>query len=362
MGGVEGIEPGLRVHVLIVDDQPSQRKMHRTLIEDISPEISVADFSDPVEALLWSQRNPTDLLLLDYRMPKMDGLEFARRFRRPLTQRDVPIVLVTVVGDEPIRQAALEAGVIDFLVKPVRPRELRQRCRNLLEVRQRQQTLQGRARTLERQLLSSMHEVEEREREILARLAKATEFRDGGNASHLERISRYAGLIAEAMRLQDDEVRMIELAAPLHDIGQIGIPDAILLKPGKLTREEFAVVMRHPKLGYEILKDSSSRFVQAGATIALHHHERWDGSGYPDGLAGEAIPMAARIVAVADVLDAMSTPRPYRPAHSLQETIEHLRSQAGKLFDPTVIEAMLSRLAQIAEVHASYPPEPAEGG
>lgn len=357
--------PGLRAHapeknrmnVLIVDDQPSQRTMFRHLLEDISPEVKVTDFGDPVEALLWSQRNQPDLLLLDYRMPKLDGLEFARRFRRPLSHRDVPIVLITVVGDEPIRNAALEAGVIDFLVKPVRPRELRSRCRNLLALRQQQQNLKSRAHELERQLLARMHELDEREREILSRLARATGHRDGNAPGHLERIGRYSALIAEALGLGEDEVKMIELAAPLHDIGKIGISDAILLKPAALDEADLAEVRKHPRLGYEILRDSSSKFVQVGATIALRHHERWDGKGYPDGQAGEDIPLPARIVAVSDVLEALTTRRPYRERWTMQAAFDYLREQSGKQFDPAVVDAAFGRRERIEEVYRYFSPD-----
>ncbi|WP_425477690.1 HD domain-containing phosphohydrolase [Arenimonas caeni] len=346
----------LYVNVLIVDDQPSQRTMFRHLLEDISPEVKVTDFGDPVEALLWSQRSSPDLLLLDYRMPKLDGLEFARRFRRPLSHRDVPIILITVVGDEPIRNAALEAGVIDFLVKPVRPRELRSRCRNLLALRQQQQNLKSRAHELERQLLARMHELDDRERELLQRLAKATAMHDGGPIASLDRLGRYAGLIAEALGLSEDEVRTIELAAPLRDIGKLAISDTILRKPGPLDAAELAEVRRHPELGHELLSGSGSRFVQVGATIALGHQERWDGSGYPHGQAGEDIPLPARIAAVADVLDAMTSPRAWRPAHTFAAAMDFIRSASGTLFDPAVVSAAMARRERLEEVFRMVTP------
>jgi two-component system response regulator RpfG len=345
------------MNVLIVDDQSSQRIMYRTLLQDISRDIHVADFSDPLEALAWSQSSPTDLLLLDYRMPKMDGLESARRFREPLAHRDIPIMLVTVVGDEPVRHAALDAGVIDFLVKPVRPRELRARLRNLLELRRHQESLKTRAFSLERRLLASMSEIEQRERETLNRLARAIEHRDNGSPMHLERVARYTGLIADALGLADDEIRMIEAAAPLHDVGKIAIPDAILLKPGKLTAEEFEVMKQHPRLGYEILKGSSSRFIQYGATIALGHHERWDGSGYPDRLSGEAIPVPARIVGIADVLDALTTERPYKSAWSMEQALSYIREQAGTHFDPDAVAGLLSRSEDAVEIFRYFSPD-----
>jgi two-component system response regulator RpfG len=239
----------------------------------------------------------------------------------------------------------------------VRPRELRSRCRNLLALRQQQQNLKSRAHELERQLLARMHELDEREREILSRLARATGHRDGNAPGHLERIGRYSALIAEALGLAEDEVKVIELAAPLHDIGKIGNPDAILLKPGELDEAERAEVQKHPRFGYEILRDSSSKFVQAGATIALHHHERWDGAGYPDGVAGEEIPLSARIVAVADVLEALTTHRPYREPWTLQAAFDYLREQSGKQFDPAVVDATLGRRERIEEVFRYFSPE-----
>jgi two-component system response regulator RpfG len=335
------------VNILIVDDQQSARTMMRHVVEGIGPGVNVTDFEDPVAALQWSEGNPIDLLLLDYRMPVMDGLKFARQFRRPMVKRDVPIVLISVVGDEPVRQAALDAGVIDFLVKPVRPRELRSRCRNLLSMRQQGESVKERARALERQVFEGMREVEERERETLFRLAKAIEFRDFGTGAHLMRMSRFTGLIAEGLGMPEDDARMLELAAPLHDIGKIGIPDAILLKRGQLTPEEYAVMRTHPQIGHEILRDSHSRFIQLGAQIALRHHERWDGQGYPDRLGGEDIPIAARIVALADVFDALISERPYKPAWSHEAAVEYVMGQSGKHFDPQCVKALFRDMAQV---------------
>jgi len=338
-GWTERTDTGL--NIVIVDDQTSARTMLRHVIEDIAPELKVHDFGDPLAALAWCEAGHVDLLLLDYRMPGMDGLEFARRLRRLPSHRDIPIILITVVGDEPIRQAALEAGVIDFLVKPIRPRELRARCSNLLQLRQQSENVKQRALSLEQRLLATMHEVEARERETLSRLARAIEYRDAGTSAYLERMSHVAGLIAEQLGLSEDEVRIIEAAAPLHDMGKIAIPDSVLLKEGKLDEDEVAIMRRHPRIGYELLSGSQNRFIQVGALIALRHHERYDGSGYPDGLVGEAIPLEARIVAVADVFDALVSPRPYKEAWTMEATLAYLYAQRGRLFDPRCVDALI---------------------
>lgn len=330
--------------------------MLRHLVEDISRDIQVTDFSDPVHALLWSQKQPPDLVILDYRMPKMDGLEFTRRFRRPLSQRDVPIMLVTVVGDEPLRNAALEAGVIDFIVKPIRPREMRSRCKNLLELSQRQNLLKTRAFDLEHQLMAGVRDLRERERDLLTRMARAIGHRAGWDAWRDERISRYAGLLAEGAGLDDDQIKTIEQAAPLHDIGNFKLPDSVLASASVYSQGERELMQQHTRHGHELLRDSNSDFMQVTAEIALSHHERWDGSGYPDRRSGDQIPFSARVVAVADVLDALTTPRSYRQALAWNEALSHMHAQAGGHFDPELIKVLMGRTEEAEEIQKAFSP------
>jgi two-component system response regulator RpfG len=341
------------MNVLIVDDQASQRAIIRHLVQDIDANIKVTDFADPVQALLWSQKEPPDMVILDYRMPKMDGLEFARRFRRPLSQRDVPVMLVTVVGDEPVRQAALDAGIIDFMVKPIRPRELRSRCKNLLELRQRQQALKSRTHVLEHQLVSGAHEMERVELDLLARLAKLVGQREGANLREFERVSAFTGLLARGMGMDEALAIRIEHAAQLHDLGNVGIPDAILNQPGPLLEDERLLMQQHTIFGHEVLQGGSS-LLQLGAEIALGHHERWDGQGYPSGLAGQQIPESARIVAVADVLDALLSSRPYRDSWPLDRALAHMHEHSGTHFDPAMIGVLKSREAEFVAVHQAF--------
>ncbi len=338
------------MNVLIVDDQASQRAIIRHLVQDIDANIRVTDFADPVQALLWSQQEPPDMVILDYRMPKMDGLEFARRFRRPLSQRDVPVMLVTVVGDEPLRQAALDAGIIDFMVKPIRPRELRSRCKNLLDLRQRQQALKSRTHVLEHQLVAGNHEMARTELDLLLRLARLASQREGADARLFDRIAGLSGVIARGAGMDDVAAQRIEQAALLHDIGNVGIPDAILRQAGPLSPDQRQQMEQHTVLGHEALRGGSD-LLQLGADIALHHHERWDGGGYPRAIAGADIPAAARVVAVADVLDALLSPRPWRSAWTPERALAHVRGGAGSQFDPMLVDVVIAHEAALVAVH-----------
>lgn len=336
--------------VVIVDDRSTARSLLEGLAKSLEPGIVVESFAEPQLALEHMQTSIPDLIITDYRMPGMDGIEFTRRIRAQKNLADVPVIIVTVVEDRQIRYQALENGATDFLTRPIDPQECRARCINLLALRRNQKIVSNHSQWLETQVLHATHEVRARERETLLKLAKAGEYRDEDTGNHIIRMAKYSRLIAEELNLSPHECEEIESAAPMHDIGKIGISDLILLKPGAHTQEETSIMRRHPEIGYEILSNSPSRYLQMGALIALGHHEKFDGTGYPHGQAGSAIPLPARIVAVADVFDALTSVRPYKKAWSFQSALEYVQSNSGKHFDPDCVRAFEKRVDAVAQV------------
>ncbi|HTM58974.1 MAG TPA: HD domain-containing phosphohydrolase [Burkholderiales bacterium] len=346
--------PSARNTVMVVDDQSTGRAILEQVVRSLDERVAVEGFARPVDAVVWATRHISDLVLVDYMMPDMDGIEFVKRLRALPGYEHVPIVMVTVHDDRKVRYAALDAGITDFLTKPVDARECLARCRNLLTLRRQQLALEDRRRLLEHMVEDATREVREREKETLLRLARAGEFRDEETGYHLIRMSRYSRLIANALSLGHDEVETVELAAPLHDIGKIGIPDQILLKPAKLDEPEWSVMRRHPVIGHEILKGSASKYVRMGALIALGHHEKYDGSGYPNGLVGDHIPLCARIVAIADVYDALTSVRPYKSAWTSERAFEYVAAQAGRHFDPRLTDAFAGMKKEVLQIQNEW--------
>jgi two-component system response regulator RpfG len=294
------------------------------------------------------------MVLTDYKLPEFDGVQLLRQLRALPHCVDVPIVVITVVDDRRVRYEALESGATDFLIKPLDEHETRARCANLLELRRHKIVLSDQARVLQYQVDKSVAEIHERELETLSKLAKAGEFRDRTTGNHLTRMAKYSSLVGTNLGLAGETVHVLEFAAPMHDIGKIGIPDAILLKGGPLTPEEDAIMKNHPRIGYDILKGSPSKYLSMGAIIALGHHEKYDGSGYPTGLHGEDIPIVARIVAVADVFDALVSNRPYKQAWTIEDGFAYLASQKGKHFDANVVDAFLANPERVREIQSQW--------
>jgi two-component system response regulator RpfG len=341
--------------ILIIDDQLTSRQILKQLVSTIEQNLVVLDFANPLEALAWTVKKPVDLVLVDYKMPEMNGVEFIRKFRMNPTSAHVPVIMVTSIEDRNVRYEALNVGATDFLMKPVDHHECRARCRNLLTQHQQYKIISDRSRWLERRVAEATSEIRMRERETLLRLARAGEYRDEETGNHIIRMAKYSRIIAEELGFSRDDAEVIEMAAPMHDIGKIGIRDDILLKPGKLTPEEFEIMKTHTIIGHDILKDSPSKFLQMGGIIALGHHEKFDGSGYPHGKKGEEIPIEARIVAVADVFDALVSERPYKNAWSTQAALEYMESHRGRHFDPAVLDAFKVQIDAVTKIQGLLP-------
>ncbi len=345
------------MQVAVVDDTLLNLTLIGKLV-DRTPNARARTFDRPTPALEWCLANAPDLIIVDYMMPEMDGLEFIRRIRAYRNRDDLPILMVTASHERDVRYAALDCGASDFLTKPIDAREFEVRVRNMLKLREAHLASERRAETLAAEVRRATADILDRERETISRLARAAEFRDPETGAHIQRMSHYSTLIARRMGLGDAFAEALLMAAPMHDLGKLGIPDTILLKPGRLSAEEFAIMKRHPQIGHDILKGSSSSILRLGATIALTHHEKFDGSGYPQGLAEESIPIEGRIVAVADVFDALTSARPYKPAWPMSRAIALLREGRGSHFDPACVDALFLAWEEVIAVQAQYQEEP----
>jgi response regulator RpfG family c-di-GMP phosphodiesterase len=323
------------VTIMIVDDVATDGLFLSSLIGDMGHD--VINVERPDVALRDAETQNPSLVVVDYMLPGFDGVEFIRRLRLIERHRATLVVMVTTTDRKLVRLAALEAGAIDVLLKPIEPAEWRARIRNLVRLsEERQKTAEFEASLFEREV------------EIVLRLSRVAEYRDPELAAHVKRTAFLARCLASAMGLGDLFCERIYLAMQMHDVGKLCISDAILDKPGPLTKEERIAMERHAFYGGEILKGSASQLIQMGQEIALTHHERWNGSGYPNQLSGCLIPLPGRIAAVADVYDALTSLRSYKPALSAEEAVDHLRQEAGRLFDPTCVAAMLEVLQHSA--------------
>ena len=332
--------------ILIVDDEPANVRLLERLLEreGYARVVGTNDSSLAVE--LFRAYSP-DLVLLDLRMPPPDGHAVLEQLRAELSPGEIlPIVVLTGETEPESKKRALGAGAADFLGKPFEPFEMLLRVQNLLRTRHLYLELQARNRYLEERVLERTADLARAQAEMLERLAQAVEARDGETGEHTRRVGENAALLARAMALPPERTELIRRAAPLHDVGKIGIPDTILLKPGPLTPEELAVVRTHTTIGAKILSRGDSALVQTAEQIALSHHERWDGAGYPKGLSGGDIPLEGRIVAVVDVYDALMHDRPYRIRWDAERVRDTISREIGRHFDPAVASAFL-------DLHAS---------
>jgi cyclic di-GMP phosphodiesterase len=335
--------------ILIVDDEPVNCDLLRRLLER-SGFSRIECTCDAREAVGLYVKFRPDLILLDLHMPHMDGLEVMDELNQIAEASYLPILMLTGDVTPEAKREALSRGAKDFLNKPFHTDEVLLRIGTLLETRYLYLQIQGQNQMLEAKVRERTRELEAAQIEIIDRLARAAEFRDDNTGQHTERVGQMAALLAKQLGLPDTQVSLIRRAAPLHDVGKIGIPDSILLKLGRLTDEEFRLVKTHTTIGARILSGSRFPILRLAEEIAFNHHERWDGEGY-EGLTRDAIPLAGRIVAVVDVFDALTQKRPYKAAWPVAEAIAELDRQRAKQFDPTMVEAFLrivdQRAAQI---------------
>ena len=351
--------------ILAIDDERINLRVIGGLLRNLGYE--------PVLAESWAEARPLldtsiDLVLLDVMMPELDGFTVARQIREIPDVSDVPIIMVTALTGKQDRLRAVEAGANDFISKPIDLTELRVRMGSLLKMKESQDEVKRYQAELEEMvavrtsaLRMALENVKESQRVILSahletihRLAAAAEFKDEETADHIQRMSRYCALLAKRLALPDAEVDLVLQASPMHDIGKIGIPDSILLKPGKLTADEWAVMKKHTIYGARILGDSNFELLRVGETIALSHHERWDGTGYPNGLAGEEIPLFGRVCAVADVFDALTSRRPYKEPFSNETSLEIMRAGRGTHFDPKILDIFLNDFGMFEDIQKDF--------
>ncbi len=337
------------MRLLIVDDSRSSLALIGTIVKEAlgdEPELCLS----PISALEKCSQTQFDLVIVDHIMPEMDGVAFTTALRARPGYRTVPVIMVTSDLDKNVRIEAIKAGATDFLHKPFDPVELQARVANLLALRQAEVELADRAQWLTREVERATAHLLAREEEIIYRLARAIEYRDGDTGEHVSRVALISQLIAEGIGLSPDRCRMIYLAAPLHDIGKIGIADAILSKPGKLTPEEMAIMREHVTIGARILERGSSDLIRTAELIAQSHHEKWDGTGYPDKLSGTDIPVEARIVAIADVFDALCSERPYKKAWPIEKAYAEIVQCSGSHFDPECVAAFRAKWPEISTI------------
>ncbi|CAD5373105.1 Cyclic di-GMP phosphodiesterase response regulator RpfG [Rubrivivax sp. A210] len=346
--------------VVIVDDV----QMNVTLLQHLVRKLADCEahsFTDPHKALAWCQDGEPDLIVTDYMMPGLNGIELVQRLHERLP--DVPTLMITANHEKELRHEALQAGVTDFLNKPLDNTEFLARARNMLALSVSRKKLADRAQWLKEEVDKATQDLARQAHETILCLSRAAEHRDPETGAHILRMSHYSRHIARCLGLSQADQDLLLAAAPMHDVGKVGTPDLILLKPGPLTAEEFEVMKLHTVIGWKVLKESTSPLLQKAAEIAYTHHERYDGSGYPRGLAGgmvgDRIPIFGRIVAVADVFDALTSARPYKRSWTIERSLALLDEGRGKHFDPACVDAFLNDWDEVLEIKQRFADEAA---
>lgn len=324
--------PDPRQCLLLVDDEPTNLQVLRHILQD---DYRLLFAKDGPKALELAGRERPALVLLDVMMPGMTGHEVCQQLKNDPATREIPVIFVTALADTEDEAKGFEVGAVDYITKPVSPAIVKARVRTHLS-------------------LVRMDELKRTRLEIVQRLGLAAEYKDNETGLHVIRMSHYSRILARALGWSEADCDDLLNAAPMHDVGKIGIPDAVLRKPGKLDADEWAVMRQHVSIGANIIGEHPSGLLRMAQRIALTHHEKWDGSGYPNGLAGEDIPIEGRIVAIADVFDALTSERPYKQAWPVEEAVAFLREQSGQHFDPDLVELFIQQLPAVLDVKARW--------
>ena len=343
----------LQANILIVDDEPANVKLLEKILQHHGYQ-NIQSTCDSREVETLCNITRFDAVLLDIRMPYLSGFDIMAQLKQRFIDDYLPVLVLSAQPDMETRLKALNLGAKDFLTKPFDQLEATTRIHNLLEVRLMHNRIRDQNRILEEQVKTRTAELYQTRQEVIHRLGLAAEYRDNETGNHIIRMSKYAQLLALAYGLSEQDAEIILNAAPMHDIGKIGIPDRILLKPGKLDAEEWKIMQTHVEMGANILSGSPTELMDTARMIALHHHEKWDGSGYPTGLQGEEISIAGRICALADVFDALTSQRPYKQAWSIEKTLDLIDSETGKHFDPRLTQLIKKNLPEILMIKAEY--------
>ena len=371
----------MKNRILFVDDNPNVLTGLERMLHGCRAEWDMWFIQHAEEAMHRMQETPFDAVVLDINMPRLDGFGLLLAARQSERTKDVPIVILTGLNDHNIKRRALDLGATDLLSKPVAQEDLIARIRSVLRLKSNQDQLKSVNSLLDQEVRERTCELERSQQEIIWRLGKAAEYRDEETGNHVMRVGAYSRLLAEQLGLPSDFVQRLFLTSPLHDVGKIGVPDKILLKPGKLTPEEWKIMERHCVIGAAILMQyprgmqpflawnkinavsesspTENGLLKMAASIALTHHERWDGQGYPMGMPGKDIPLESRIVALADTYDAISLARPYAPALPREKVIQTIREEDGSHFDPNVCAAFEQALDEFRTIHALFADEAA---
>lgn len=346
------IDP-IKANILIVDDEPANILLLKKILKT-KGYVNIITTNDPTQTLPLYIKHNSDLILLDINMPEMDGYDVMKLLCAELNEVLPPILVLTAQHTHEFRQRALDNGALDYVTKPFNAEELLSRVYNLLSVEMSQKYMRIQNDILEEKVKLRTKEIHDTRLQVVRRLGLAAEYRDNETGLHIIRMSKMAVVIAKAVGMNEEQCDLLLNAAPMHDIGKIGIPDYILLKPGKFEPDEWNIMQTHAQIGADILSGDDSTLMKMAHAIAISHHEKWNGKGYPNSLAGDEIPLVGRITALADVFDALTSARPYKKAWAVEDAVNLIKEERGQHFEPRLVDCFLENLDEIVAIKNKY--------